>query len=1157
MSIQTEIQHAIKKEVGSTIYLRGLDYFRRGKVRKWDIKVGDTEDLIQITGDVRGSSLYHVTIVYDPDAKIFEDLDCTCPYGYACKHTVAVVLAYAQSLTQPTPTVSSTTPPETGSLRDTDVRKVLATLGLNTDTLPKSLIDQLLTFQNTTPNTTTSVAVPPSSSEKKSPPARLSEVLNRAPVKPFDLSQYVIMLHRHRRYGASLHRKNQYYQQTSVATLLKRDDLTQGQRTLFEYIQGHNGFSYSYNTPSSDPRILLPLIVAEGFEVVCNDSYYSCTERQITVDTDPPPINAQLVHEALPHPADPEKVRHEISLVLTDEREPGRGVGRSVWSHHGTCVIRETDTQLRMYTLTSVWADIIARVCAIYREVRHGPIAYVHHGTPLRAKELEHLPTLIAEASEHLALQVPEDIGSLVLHTDKPVCAFKIDFTSEGNELRVSPYLDYGAWQSTITETISRRHSGRVRYVRRSAHEHNGTHVLTDINGVLHYTRLRDKEEVAFYKELEEKAEELGFTKTLKSSYRGKTSVARYIEQVWPALRVFAQKKGYAVLFTCDTLPSESVSFRADFTSDVDTEQDWLHFDVNMYCGDEKVTLDKLYEYMASGASYWRKEDGTLVEVENRAELERLVRLLQSFRAHEDGGFEGKLHHAPELTYVMTSSPHYNTTQSKSLRDFMKRVESGKPVKKVRLPKKVKDMLRPYQVTGVEWLYFLRSYHFAGILADDMGLGKTLQALTVLALERVAGTPSLVVCPKSLLYNWKNEAKTFFPDLRVLVYDGTPVEREQLRTNMATHDLVVVSYSTLKRDADTLCAEGVRYNYAILDEAQYIKNHMTKMAQCVKEIPADYRLALTGTPLENHVFELWSIYDYLMPGFLGRHDHFAKQYHRPIMENGDHDALTHLRRKVESFMLRRTKDEVLAELPPKVEQIRECVLTDAQNVLYQQILKDVRGTVFSAVDTRGFKSSQIHILAGLTKLRQVCNHPALLTKDEDYTQYESAKLDACLELIEEVSQSERKVLVFSQFTGMLDILAHALSVRKIEYTYLSGKTRKRQEVIDRFATDPKVTAFLISMKAGGTGLNLTAADSVIVFDPWWNPSVENQAIDRAHRIGQTRSVNVYRLLTKGTIEDKIQILKRKKQNLFDAVVEESGELFKKLTWEDIRELFAD
>jgi len=411
--------------------------------------------------------------------------------------------------------------------------------------------------------------------------------------------------------------------------------------------------------------------------------------------------------------------------------------------------------------------------------------------------------------------------------------------------------------------------------------------------------------------------------------------------------------------------------------------------------------------------------------------------------------------------------------------------------------------------------------------------------------------------PKTLLYNWKMEAEKFFPELKVLVYDGTPAERKTMREILKRYDLMIISYGTLKREKEIFSESKIRFNYAVLDEAQFIKNHATKGAQIVKKINADYRLALTGTPLENSVSELWSIYDFLMPGFLGSYEHFHKNFHKPIMDSFDRETLEHLRRKVEHFMLRRTKTEVLRELPPKIEQTSLCHLSDAQNILYQQILAKVRGEVFEAVAQKGFKSAQIHILAGLTKLRQVCNHPALLTKDKDFRQYESAKLDMCLELVDEVVKNNRKVLIFSQFTAMLDIVSAALKDKKLAHLYLSGKTKNRQVLINKFNDDPDIPVFLISLKAGGTGLNLTAADTVIIFDPWWNPSVENQAIDRVHRIGQKRIVNAYRLLTTGTIEEKIQALKQKKQNLFDAVINESGDMFKKLTWDDVKNLFAD
>jgi len=323
----------------------------------------------------------------------------------------------------------------------------------------------------------------------------------------------------------------------------------------------------------------------------------------------------------------------------------------------------------------------------------------------------------------------------------------------------------------------------------------------------------------------------------------------------------------------------------------------------------------------------------------------------------------------------------------------------------------------------------------------------------------------------------------------------------------------------------------------------------------VKKINADFRLALTGTPLENTVLDIWSIFDFLMPGFLGSYKLFEKRFLNPIMKKGDNVALRDLHKKTECFMLRRTKGTVLKELPAKIEQLSYCTLGRDQNILYQEILNNVKSEIFSVVDEKGFAKSRIHILAGLMKLRQVCNHPALLLKGKDCRKYESAKLDLFLELISEIVSGNRKVLVFSQFTSMLDILAEELKIRKIKYLYLSGKTKNRQQMVDDFNGNPEQQVFLISLKAGGVGLNLTSADNVIIFDPWWNPSVENQAVDRAHRIGQKKSVNVYRLITKGTIEERIVELQNKKRYLFDNLVGESDGLFKTLTWDDIKSLF--
>lgn len=974
---------------------------------------------------------------------------------------------------------------------------------------------------------------------------------------PFDASEYQVVLHAEWRYAPTLHPRDNEHTYSRADNILKTRSVSKDERVVLEALRTVGGYPRFRDTMGSavDPSGFFRALAKTQFLVRAKDGE-NTRARSLTLDNTPVQLKLSVVQQRFDRgDGAPDSTRETLLLTLPDERQPHPYAARSRYMAYGDCVLHETDVHVHVYRVGPTLSGIIGRMQPLYSDGL-SRTDFVAVGTELRYEDILYLRDLTTTDMSELELEGGELLNKLTIHDTTPTRLMEVFLDLRDYTLRIRPCAAYGPWYSDVGESVQKSAHGRVRYKRRATFTHDGVHNITMHDDGLHLAVLNDKVEIALYRELEAYAETLGFTKTLKCVRRGKGPVERYLLNEWPALRAFAQKKGYEIVYTQDALPDEQVTFTADFTSDINTEKDWLHFDVDLYCAGDRVSLDELYTFIESGETYWRKKDGSLVEVENRPELERLVRLLRSFRGSKDGGFEGKLHHAPELSYIMTSSPHYTAAQSKSLHDFMKRVESGKPIRAVRIPKKIKDIARPYQIQGIEWLHFLRSYHFAGILADDMGLGKTLQTLTVLSMTKHAGVPSLVVCPKSLLYNWQQEAATFFPRLKVLVYDGSQSERLALLKTLTEHDLVVVSYNTLKRDADYLCAPGRRYNYAVLDEAQYIKNYMTKMAQRVKEIPADYRLALTGTPLENHVFELWSIFDYLMPGFLGRRDHFNERFYKPIMDEGDTDALLHLRRKIEPFMLRRTKAEVLKDLPPKVEQTRECTLSDAQNILYQQVLLDVRGTIHKVVEEKGFKGSQIHILAGLTKLRQVCNHPALLTGDTP-SLHDSAKLDACIEVIEEVRQGDRKVLVFSQFTGMLDILASALTEAGIGFTYLSGKTKKRQEVIERFNSDPQVTAFLVSMKAGGTGLNLTAADTVVVFDPWWNPSVENQAVDRAHRMGQTHSVNVYRLLTRGTIEEKMQELKRKKQGMFDAVVSETGDLLQKLTWEDIKELFAE
>ena len=441
--------------------------------------------------------------------------------------------------------------------------------------------------------------------------------------------------------------------------------------------------------------------------------------------------------------------------------------------------------------------------------------------------------------------------------------------------------------------------------------------------------------------------------------------------------------------------------------------------------------------------------------------------------------------------------------------------------------------LRPYQQQGLNWLQFLREHGLAGVLADDMGLGKTLQTLAHILLEKEQGRltdAALIVAPVSLMGNWLREAARFTPGLRTLVLHGQ--DRHGAAADIADCDVVIAPYSLLQRDRDLWLAR--RWHLVVLDEAQNIKNASTGAAQVAAELDATHRLCLSGTPMENHLGELWSLFHFLMPGFLGSQKRFKELFRTPIEKHGDSERLTQLRARVTPFMLRRTKREVATELPDKVESIAGVTLEGKQADLYETIRLTTEKAVRDALADKGLAQSQIQILDALLKLRQVCCDPRLVPLASAQKIQQSAKLDLLMELLPEMLAEGRKVLLFSQFTSMLELIEEALKARDLPWVKLTGQSRNRDAIIDRF-TSGEVPLFLISLKAGGVGLNLPQADTVIHYDPWWNPAVENQATDRAHRIGQKNRVFVYKLVAHGTIEERILALQERKAALADSM----------------------
>ena len=461
--------------------------------------------------------------------------------------------------------------------------------------------------------------------------------------------------------------------------------------------------------------------------------------------------------------------------------------------------------------------------------------------------------------------------------------------------------------------------------------------------------------------------------------------------------------------------------------------------------------------------------------------------------------------------------------------------------------------LRPYQQQGLNWLQFLRQYELSGILADDMGLGKTIQTLAHLLVEKASGRadrPSLVIAPTSLMHNWKAEAARFAPDLRVLILQG--LERKKDFERLADYDLVLTTYPLLPRDKEILL--GREYHLLILDEAQNIKNPKAQAALIAGQIEARHRLCLTGTPMENHLGEMWSLFNFLSPGLLGDQRQFNQLYRTPIEKHGDVDRRTALSRRVAPFLLRRSKDTVAAELPPKTEILRTVELSAGQRDLYEIIRVAMEQKVRDEIAAKGLARSHIVILDALLKLRQVCCDPRLVKLEKAKRVGESAKLDLLMTIVPELLSEGRRILLFSQFTSMLALIEAELTRRKIDYALLTGDTRDRIGAIEQFQSG-QVPIFLISLKAGGVGLNLTAADTVIHYDPWWNPAVENQATDRAHRIGQDKPVFVYKLIAAGSVEEKIVALQQRKAALAEGILSGKGEIGTALTGKDLEVLF--
>ena len=669
-----------------------------------------------------------------------------------------------------------------------------------------------------------------------------------------------------------------------------------------------------------------------------------------------------------------------------------------------------------------------------------------------------------------------------------------------------------------------------------------------------------EKEEIKVNRNLLEEA--IYLNKLIKSGFLLDEKNKRFIINLDDSIYNFIEDdleeySKISEVYTTDRFDRKKIK-KSDKTSvGVKINNNLLEIDFVSFPIDKKEIKEVLQKYKLN-KKYHRLKDGSFINLENNKDIEFLNTLTDgldiSYKNIEEK-IQLPVNRALYLDKLLKQNSQVEVTTNEKYNEIIENTRIKEESDNI--PEGLKEILRDYQKVGHKWLSILDKYGFGGILADDMGLGKTIQILSVLMrtiIDEKRKTASLVVAPSSLTLHWKNEAEKFAKDLKILIINGTAEVRKEKIKQIKKYDLIITSYDLLKRDIEEYETLDYTFRYIVADEAQYIKNNNTQNSKSIKRIKAQTKYALTGTPIENSLSELWSIFDYIMPGYLFTYKKFKKNYEVPITKEQDEEVLKKLKMIIEPFVLRRTKKEVLKELPDKTTIVLNNEMLEEQEKIYLSYLAEARDELREEIEDKGFEQSRIKILALLTRLRQICCHPSLFISN--YKEG-SGKLNQCIELVSDGIQSGHKILLFSGYTSMFDIIEQSLKQEGANYLKLTGRTsvKDRFDLIEKFNNDEDVKVFLISLKAGGTGINLTSADMVIHYDPWWNLSVENQATDRTHRIGQTKKVQVYKLITKNSIEEKIYDLQQRKKELIDNMLSTDTKFINKLSKEDIMGLF--
>lgn len=618
---------------------------------------------------------------------------------------------------------------------------------------------------------------------------------------------------------------------------------------------------------------------------------------------------------------------------------------------------------------------------------------------------------------------------------------------------------------------------------------------------------------------------------------------------------VIPKLQEYSRVFYSESFKAMSFRKTLSFSGSLrlNSVNDFLEFSFDID-GLDKDELANIFDSIKQKKKYYRLKDGAYLPLDSK-ELIKMNEILDNldldYSDIQDDIIRLPKYRALYIDSMLKESGMKFFERNNALQTLLHDIREPSETE-YKIPKNIKGTLRDYQKLGFKWLKTLSVYGLGGILADDMGLGKTLQVITLLQYEKQnsGNSTSIVVVPTSLIYNWCSEVHKFAPEMTITAIVGNKSERDTLIKSALNSDILVTSYALIRRDIDSY--KGLTFRYCILDESQHIKNPASQAARAVKQLIANHKLALTGTPIENNLTELWSVFDFILPGYMRSHIKFIEKYENPISK-GDTIALQSLSKQLKPFILRRLKQDVLKELPEKIEHVIEAELTNEQKKLYISYLEQAKGDLFKEISEKGFEKSHIKILSIITRLRQLCCHPALFV--EGY-EGDSGKMQLLKEIVEDSLVAGHRILLFSQFTSMLAIIKAWLIESKIDYLYLDGSTPADQRIkLVRDFNDGHGKIFLLSLKSGGTGLNLTGADTVIHYDPWWNPAVEDQATDRAYRIGQTKTVHVMKLITHGTIEEKIITLKDRKKQLVDAVIQSGETLLTKMSQQELMDLF--